>query len=74
MSFHVLIKSGTSGHSDYDNCDLLIADVKDCSVPNKYDVLKINNNQNYLVTEVVRSLVAVDKRWNECIRVYVIKQ
>jgi hypothetical protein len=73
MTFSVCIKSGTSDHYDYDNCDLVLAKINNCEVPNKHDVIKLNYTDKYFVTEVNRSFICVDDKWNEYITVYVIK-
>jgi hypothetical protein len=79
MKFSVCVKSGTSGHSDYDKCDLVLAVITGGPVPNKGDMLRIPAKDpefrgNLLVTEVLRSyLEASSGAWNEFVTVYVIK-
>lgn len=57
--FTVAVKSGTNGHSDYDNNDLIIAKIPSDSIPNVGDILYFGNETNgqqkkYLVREVKR--------------------
>jgi hypothetical protein len=72
LKFDVCIKSRTSGHKDYDNCDLNIITIENCSIPNQDDIIKINY-ESYLVREIVRSYVNKSGEWCEYITVYVIK-
>lgn len=77
--FTVAIKSGTSGHIDYDNCDLIVAEIPSSNIPSKGDILNLGDKDNnfykkYLVTEVKRTYNrATDKHdFREWIYVYVI--
>lgn len=77
--FTVAIKSGTSGHSDYDNCDLIIAEIPSNNIPRKGDILVFGdednkNSKKYLVTEVKRSYNHENEKheFGEWIYVYVI--
>ena len=66
FQYEILIKSGTSGHYDYDNCDLLIKEDFNVSVtPNVGNKIKINNN-TYIVTEII-----LNENLNKC---YVIRE
>lgn len=72
IKFDVCIKSGTSGHLDYDNCDsLLKADIQTEQIPSKGDYLaiEIDGRTKYLVTDVCRSF----SKHGEFNTVYVIK-
>lgn len=69
-SFDIRVKSGTNGHIDYDNCDLVLySDIKTNNIPRKDDVIEIDNDR-LLVREVNRSYLIEKNR--EYITVYVI--
>lgn len=77
--FTVAIKSGTSGHSDYDNCNLIVAEIPSNNIPRKGDILQFGdkdnrNNKRYLVTEVERIYNHKNEKheFGEYIYVYVI--
>jgi hypothetical protein len=71
--YDIMIKSGTSGYSDYGNCDKQIAKIPSNNIPNVGDILQID--KKYLVREIKRSLVLPTKRYEfgEYIYVYVIE-
>lgn len=66
--FYVRVKSGTNGHSDYDNCDLAIKTIDSPNIPHVGDFLKIDNVK-YLVREVNR--IYVDVPQSDSVREYV---
>lgn len=77
--FTIAIKSGKSGHFDYDGCDLILAEIPSNNIPNKGDILTFGDDQNrseqaYLVTEVSRSYNHKNDKqaFGEYIYVYVI--
>lgn len=77
--FTVAVKSGTNGHYDFDNCDLIIATIPSENIPNVGDILVFGDTENknlkkYLVREVKRSYNhKTDKQeFGEWIYVYVI--
>ena len=70
--FYVNIKSGTSGWSDYDNCDKQIAEIPSDNIPSIGDTLEIDS-ELYLVREVRRAYNLPPVTFGEWIYVYVIK-
>lgn len=77
--FTMAIKSGTSGHSDYDNCDLIVAEITSNNIPRKGDVLVFGDEENrhknrYLVTNIERTYNHKNEKqdFGEWIYVYVI--
>lgn len=57
--FKVAVKSGTNGHYDYDNCDLILSEIPSENIPNVGDILVFGdsankNKEHYLVREVKR--------------------
>lgn len=77
--FIVAIKSGTNGHHDYDNCDLILAKIPSANVPNVGDILEFGDMENgnikqYLVREVKRTYNHKNDKheFGEWIYVYVI--
>lgn len=73
MYLTISMKSGTSGHSDMDDCDFLILSIDDCKldVPAKYDTL-VYKHEHYLVTDVKRVWQQEEMDWKEYVSVYVI--
>lgn len=78
MKFSICIKSGTCGHEDYDQCDLLVKEnIETDQLPTNGEYISLSEKDKngwwietkYLVMEVVRSYVN-DKEFNT---VYVIK-
>lgn len=77
--FTVAVKSGTNGHSDYDNCDLLLGNIPSENIPSVGDILVFGDSENrntkrYLVREVKRSYNHKNDKheFGEWIYVYVI--
>lgn len=70
--FYVSIKSGTSGWSDYDNCDKQIAKIPSDNIPSVGDTLGITG-EYYLVREVKRVYNLPPVTYGEWIYVYVVK-
>lgn len=69
-SFDIRVKSGTNGHFDYDNNDLVLySNIKTNNIPRKDDVIEIDNDR-LLVREVKRRY-SIEKN-TEYIKVYVI--
>ncbi|WP_211747909.1 hypothetical protein [Paenibacillus sp. Marseille-Q4541] len=57
--FIVAVKSGTNGYYDYDNCDMVIAEIPSNNIPRIGEILEFGNAENrnrkqYLVREVKR--------------------
>lgn len=79
--FTVAVKSGTNGYSDYDNCDMILAEIPSDNIPRVGDILefgdKNNGNQKrYLVREIKHIFNhKTDKcEFGEWIYVYVINE
>lgn len=77
--YTVALKSGTNGHGDYDNCDLIISEIPSNNIPRVGDILEFGdkdnrNHKTYLVREVKRTFnYKNDKHeFGEWIYVYVI--
>ena len=70
--FKISIKSGTCGHSDCGNCDLIVAEVPSTNIPNVGDIVEILCVK-YLVSEVRRVYNLPPVTFGEWIYVYVIK-
>lgn len=77
--YQVKVKSGTNGYSDYDNCDMLIAEIPSNSIPNVGDTLTFGDKENrnwksYLVRGVERSFNHKNDKheFQEWISIYVI--
>lgn len=58
--FTVAVKSGTNGYSDYDNCDLILAEIPSNNIPNVGDILEFGDKDN---KKVKRYLVRAVKRF-----------
>ena len=78
--FIVAVKSGTSGYSDYDGCDLILAEVPSKRIPVKGDTLEFGDENNrekkrYLVTDIHRAYNFKTEQhdFGEWIYVYVIQ-
>lgn len=78
--FTVAIKSGTSGHSDYDNCDKIVSVIPSSDIPSVGDTLSFGdkenrNPKNYLVREIKRMYNHENTvhKFSEWIYVYVIE-
>lgn len=77
--YQVMVKSGTNGYSDYDNCDMMLAEIPSNNVPNVGDTLEFGDKENrnikrYLVREVRRTFNHENDKheFGEWIYVYVI--
>jgi|GEM_PF-5878244 len=77
--FYVMVKSGTNGYSDYDNCDLLLTEIPSSNIPRIGEILEFGDKENftrkkYLVREIKRSYnFKTDKHeYGEWTYVYVI--
>jgi hypothetical protein len=58
--YTVAVKSGTNGHHDFDNCDMILAEIPSDNIPAKGDILEFGDKDNryhksYLVREVTRT-------------------
>lgn len=77
--YTVAVKSGTNGYSEYDNCDMKLAEIPSNNIPRVGDILEFGNNENrdktrYLVREVKRTINHENDNhdFGEWIYVYVI--
>jgi hypothetical protein len=77
--FTVAVKSGTNGYSDFDNCDMILAEISSKNIPKIGDMLefgdKDNRNKNcYLVRDIKRTFNRKndEQDFGEWIYVYVI--
>lgn len=77
--YKVAVKSGTNGYSNYDNCDMVLAEIPSDNIPRVGDTLKFGDKSNrnqktYLVREVTRSFNHKNDthEFGEWIYVYVI--
>lgn len=76
--YTVAIKSGTNGHYDYDNCDMVIAEIPSNDIPRLGEILEFGDAENrkweqYLVREVKRVFNHKNEKqdFSEWIYVYV---
>lgn len=76
--FFVVVKSGTNGYEDYDNCHKLLKEIPSNNIPSIGDILQFDDKNGartkYLVREVKRSYNFKTKyqEFGEYIYVYVI--
>lgn len=70
--FDINIKSGDSGHFNYDGCDMCVTTIPSNNVPRVGDTL-IVKQQKYLVRDIVREYWDVKECFAEHIDVYVVK-
>lgn len=77
--YTVAVKSGTNGYSDYDNCDMVLAEIPSDNIPRVGDYIEFGDKENrdrkkYLVREVKRVINHKNEKheFGEWIYVYVI--
>lgn len=71
--FEVRIKSGDSGHFNYDGCDMYVATIPSNNIPSVGDRLEFDNDKCYLVKEIQRYYWDIEGCITENIVVYVLK-
>lgn len=77
--FTVAVKSGTNGHFEYDDNDLVLAEIQSDNIPHVGDILEFGDAENkypkkYLVREIKRFYNRKNEKhpFGEYIYVYVI--
>ncbi len=75
--YYLMVKSGTNGYSDYDDCDMKIAEIPSNNIPSVGSIIDLNSGtkrQKYLVREVEYNINLATDRYDfgEWIYVYVI--